>query len=66
MKSTYKVFNYGSLIDLPTQDEKYALVLQRGDLVTLEPSVKELTFEQIEWINYKSKVINLSAKIFLA
>lgn len=51
MKKEYTVLNFGSFIVLPTLDKNIPLTIEGGTLVTLEPYEKDLTIDEIKFIN---------------
>jgi len=54
MKDRYYVQNYHNFISLPTEDENKPVFIDAGDLNSLKPREKRLTFEQIQYINLYS------------
>lgn len=51
-----KVLNYHNFINLPTEDDRKPIYLEEGNIHELKPFVKELTLDQIIFINARCDV----------
>jgi hypothetical protein len=51
-----KVLNYHNFINLPTEDNRKPIYLEEGNLHELKPFVKELTLDQVIFINARCEV----------
>ena len=51
-----KVLNYHNFINLPTEDDRKPIYLEEGNLHELKPFVKELTLDQVIFINARCEV----------
>lgn len=51
-----KVLNYHNFINLPTEDDRKPIFLEEGNLHELKPFVKELTLDQVIYINARCDV----------
>jgi hypothetical protein len=51
-----KLLNYHNFINLPTEDDRKPIFLEEGNLHELKPFVKELTLDQIIYINARCDV----------
>lgn len=54
MEKMYIIKNYHNFISVPSEDDKKPIYFDEGELNTLTPFTRKLTFEQIEYINMRS------------
>lgn len=61
----FKVRNFYGMIEVPSEDEKLPILLEYGEINGLNPFEKELTFDQIKYINLRSDVFKTGRLEFL-